>query len=94
MPSTGTFADFEQVGIVPLLDDMNEEPEIDVEFALWGTLMCRCETCGAMLDLTNYDSLLDRDPIEWSKTVAPIVESHGWVARSEFALLCPSCANP
>ena len=64
-----------------------------IEWSLWCTLMCQCEKCNAVLDLSKFDELNAENPIEWSKVVAPLVKSKGWSAPAEFQLLCPVCTN-
>lgn len=62
----------------------------ELEWALWFKVMCLCDHCEAWLDVGDIE-LLDRDPMEWAKSVAPEVKALGWSAPSEFELLCPKC---
>lgn len=65
----------------------------EIRWALWCTLMRRCENCKAVLDLSDFNALLDESPSEWADTVAPLVKSKGWSAPGDFELLCPVCTR-
>lgn len=62
-----------------------------LESTLWLCLMCKCDFCDELMDLSQYDEILERDPAEWSRTVTPIVESAGWTSTNDSELCCPRC---
>jgi hypothetical protein len=63
----------------------------ELEFSLWMSLICSCDECGTVHWLFEFNDLLERDPIAWSKAVTPVVQSAGWTAPDQGDLLCPSC---
>jgi hypothetical protein len=65
----------------------------EIEWTLWCTLMCQCDSCGEWLKLSEYDEIHARDPMEWAKAVTPTVAALGWTAPEEFVLWCPHCTK-
>ena len=64
-----------------------------VQWALWATLMCHCERCGAEYDLPHWsEQPWNGDVIAWANEWAPKAHSLGWsMAEDRFNLLCPAC---
>jgi hypothetical protein len=77
------------------------EPNFDprsveaIEWALWATLVCRCDACDRVLDLPNWsEPPWSEDVAAWAKHWAPQVQAQGWsMAVDGFNLLCPKCCN-
>ena len=65
----------------------------EIEWALWCTVMCQCENCKVVLDLSEFESFFDQSPSDWAKAAAPFVKLQGWSAPEDFELLCPVCTT-
>jgi hypothetical protein len=64
-----------------------------VQWALWATLMCACEKCGAEHELPHWsEPPWNDDVIAWADEWAPKVQALRWsMADDCFNLLCPAC---
>jgi hypothetical protein len=64
-----------------------------VEWALWCSLLCECDKCGAMFDMPRWsEPPWNDDVMAWAKEWAPTVQSLGWsMSDDEFNLTCPNC---
>ena len=64
-----------------------------IEWALWATFVCLCDSCGCEVDLPSWSGPpWNGDVPSWAKEHAPKIQSLGWsMAPDFFNLLCPNC---
>jgi hypothetical protein len=66
----------------------------DFSDALWYLLKCHCSTCGAELELLDWERLKLRDPPAWARLAAKKAVEAGWtVSAKEIAVHCPACSQ-
>jgi hypothetical protein len=59
---------------------------------LWYQLACRCEYCGAELDLSDIERVKQRDAQAWSRVAAERAIEAGWLpVPNMIAVVCPAC---
>ena len=72
---------------------MSDNPRFDeLRDTLWYQLACRCEYCGAELDLSEIERVKHRDAMAWSRVAAERAFEEGWLPiAGQIAVMCPAC---